>query len=236
MNSFLYANNRFENYSLEHLIAVAVFLLTGIAFILIGKYLLKGNAKYTFIILISLFVFFVQVAKVPIYQYTGIFDKTKDLPLHLCNMAPLFLFFAYLFKSRQAWAVFFFWIMAGTFQSLLTPTLHQSFPHYEWWRYWIIHAWLVTGAFYGMIVLGYRLKFKDVFISLFWLNILAAVVYLADTGLDANYMYLRGKPEGKTMYNLMSKWPYYIIELEFVAVFLFSILYLPFYLWEKSKR
>ena len=236
MDSFLVANSQFRNYTTEHYLSVALFLAIGILFIYIGQNYLKKDQKYRFIFGLMLFIFFFQVIKVPLYMYTGVFNYRVDLPLHLCNISPIFMFFAYFFRSRIAWSIFFLWIMAGTFQSLLTPTLTESFPHYEWWRYWIIHVWLVTGAFYGIFVLGYRIKFKDMFYSLFWLNVLAFAVYFINVQIGANYMYMSGKPDGKTMYDLLGDWPLYILQLEFVALLLFSIIYLPFYLTRNSTK
>ncbi len=236
MDSFLIANNQFKNYTPEHYLSVILFLIIGIFFIYAGRTWLKSEKKHIFIYGLMLFIFLFQVAKVPIYMYVGIFNHTTDLPLHLCNISPIFMFLAYYFKNRLAWSVFFLWIMAGTFQSLLTPTLTESFPHYEWWRYWIIHVWLVTGAFYGIFVLGYRMKFKDIFYGLFWINILAFSVYFIDVIIGANYMYMVAKPDGKTMYDLLGDWPYYILQLEFVALLLFSLIYLPFYLFTAFSK
>ncbi len=239
MHSFLYENNNFVKYSAEHIFAVIIFLTIGVFFIFIGKKRLKSiDAKYNFITWILVFVFLTQVGKIFVKKYTGTFDLTQDLPLHLCNMSPLFLLLAYYFRSRLAWSVFFLWIMSGTFQSLFTPTLHDSFPQYEWWRYWIIHAWLVTGAFYGIVVFNYRIRFKDIFIGLFWLNVLSFTIMFINMKIGANYMFMLGKPDTKTLYSILSEWPYYIIELEPMALFLFGIIYLPFYIVKKisSKR
>ena len=163
MDGFLIFNNQFKNYSTEHLVSVIVFIIIGIMFIYLGRDYLRNEARHRFIILLMLFIFLVQLAKIPVYIYAGIFDYREHLPLHLCNISPVFMLFAYFFRNRLAWSVFFLWIMAGTFQSLFTPTLTESFPHFEWWRYWIIHVWLVTGAFYGILVLGYKMRFKDIF-------------------------------------------------------------------------
>jgi len=233
MNAFLTDNNGFINYTFEHYVAVFVFLLIGIGFNIYGKKISSERKKRILIVSILVFVFLFQVAKVFIMKYKGVFDPTTDLPLHLCNMAPFFLLTAYFTKNRLAWSVIFLWIMSGTFQSLLTPTLHQSFPHYEWWRYWIIHAWLVTGSFYGIVVFGYRMQFKDIFIALLGLNILAFIIYLINIYLGSNYMYMQGKPDGKTLYNALWDWPQYIIQLEFLALFFFSLIYLPFYMIKK---
>ncbi|HHH53221.1 MAG TPA: TIGR02206 family membrane protein [Bacteroidetes bacterium] len=237
MDSILYENNSFTNYSLEHYISVLIFLLLGIFFIYIGKNKLKSeDSKFNFITLILLFVFLVQIGKIFVKKYIGIFDLTEDLPLHLCNMSPLFLLLAYYFRSRLAWSIFFLWIMSGTFQSLITPTLHQSFPQYEWWRYWIIHAWLVTGAFYGIFVFGYRVKFKDIFYALFWLNVLSFTIMYINTKIGANYMYMLGKPDGETMYNILSEWPDYILQLEPLALAFFLVIYLPFFIVKKLSK
>ena len=233
MSDFLTDNNNFINYTFEHYIAVFIFIIIGIGFNIYGKRIRNEKKQRLFIISILAFVFLFQVAKIFVMQYKGVFDLTTDLPLHLCNMAPFFLLSAYYSKSRLAWSVIFLWIMSGTFQSLLTPTLHQSFPNYEWWRYWIVHAWLVTGSFYGIVVFGYRMKFKDIFISLLGLNILAFTIYFVNIYLGSNYMYMQGKPDGKTLYNVLWDYPRYIIQLEFIALFFFSLIYLPFYLLKK---
>ena len=49
-------------------------------------------------------------------------------------------------------------------------------------------------------------------------------------------MFMVAKPDGKTMYDLLGDWPYYILQLEFVALLLFSLIYLPFYLAEKANK
>ena len=231
MYKFFEPNHHFQNYSWEHYISVLLFLIFGVAFIYYGKNYLKANQKFKFIYWLMISMFILQVLKIPIYIYAGEFDIREDLPLHLCNISPLFMFFAYYFRSRIAWSIFFLWIMSGTFQSLFTPTLTESFPHYEWWRYWIIHVWLVTGGFYGIFVLGYKVKFKDIFYSLFWLNVLAFSVYFIDRLIGANYMFMVAKPNGKTMYDLLSDWPSYILQLEFVALGFFLFIFLPFYLF-----
>jgi hypothetical integral membrane protein (TIGR02206 family) len=80
------------------------------------------------------------------------------------------------------------------------------------------------------------MKFKDMYYSLFWLNVLAFTVYFINVQIGANYMYMSGKPESATMYSLLGDWPIYILQLEFVALLLFSIIYLPFYLTRHSAK
>jgi len=235
MNSFLVNNNRFEANSWEHLVSVLIFALIGVLFILYG-YRLKNEKERRRVLLIFTFsIFLSQLAKVAILLSLNRFDPATDLPFHLCNVAPFILWLAYYLRSRVLWGVIFMWIMAGTFQANFTPTLHDAFPHFEWFRYWIIHVWLIISLLFGIIHLNYRLKPWDILRSLLWLNVFAIVIYPVNLVLDANYLFLVHKPDGKTIFDLLGDWPYYIFQLEWVALILFSVLYLPFYFYRKRS-
>ena len=54
--------------------------------------------------------------------------------------------------------------------------------------------------------------------------------------IGANYMYMLGKPDGKTLYNVLSEWPNYILELEPLALAFFLVIYSPFYIIAKFKK
>ncbi|MBK9149992.1 MAG: TIGR02206 family membrane protein [Saprospiraceae bacterium] len=108
-----------------------------------------------------------------------------------------------------------------------TPTLTESLPHYEAVRYWLVHAVIILGALYGLIVYRFDLTFMDALRSAIGLNLLAALIFPVNIWLNANYMYLNGKPPGQTFYDLLGPWPDYILVLEFVVIVFFGgILYL----------
>jgi hypothetical integral membrane protein (TIGR02206 family) len=230
MNSFLESNNSFEPNSWEHFIAVLIFTVLGIAFIYLGSLQKDKSAKRRLLLYFTFGIFLAQLGKVTILIAIGEFDLTKDLPFHLCNIAPFILWLAYYLRSRVLWGVIFLWIMAGTFQANFTPNLTQSFPHFEWFRYWIIHTWLIIAIIYGIIHLDYRMKWLDPIRSLLWLNVFAAIMYPVNLALDANYLFLIHKPDAATLFSILGDWPYYIFQLEFVALALFYVIYLPFYL------
>ncbi|MBT8189761.1 MAG: TIGR02206 family membrane protein [Saprospiraceae bacterium] len=234
-SSFFRDNFNFVNYSNEHLYTIIVSVLLSIWILYFAKKKLSDRQQKLLGFYLAIFVLLTQLAKVVIKMQLGVFDKSTDLPLHLCNMMPFLVPFAMLMKNRTIWAILFFWIMGGTFQSLFSPTLKQSFPHYEFWRYWIVHCGLVMLMLYGAIVLNFRLKIKDAIISAVLLNIVALIIYNVDLALDANYLYLRAKPEGTTLYTFLGDWPVYILHLEFILVILFTIIYLPFHFINKLE-
>lgn len=234
MNSFISENGQFTNFGYEHL-AVFVFIVIMIGYVLnSGKNHWTQNQQRLNIFLICSFGAFMQLFKA-VYKYqVGTIDYSHDLPLHLCNIMALVMPFILWYKWRMFWGITFFWIMAGCAQSLFTPTLTESLPHYEAVRYWAVHAVIVLGALYGWYVYGWQITWLDAIRSIVGINLLAAMLYPINIALGANYMYLNGKPPGKTFYDLLGPWPDYILSLELAVIVFFSILLIPFY-WQKIK-
>ncbi len=226
---FLVDNFSFTQWSYEHIYSLIFWLLFAVGFITISKkYFSKKQQRYL-AISFALFVFFCQIAKICIKYSLGTFDIRLDLPLHLCNMMPIFVAFAFYLNNRTFWSVLFYWIMAGTFQSLITPTLEHSFPHFEYHRYFIIHAGLVILALYPYYVYQWRLRFYDAFRSMIFLNVVGCIMYFIDKLLAANYMYMIGPPNGATIYDLLGPWPWYTVSIQGLMLLLFSILTILFY-------
>ena len=225
----------FSSYGAEHFISVGVVLVFGIWFLRMGKYKWDESQKWRYAIIFSAVLYGIQLFKTFIRLYLGNFDITEDLPLHLCNILPLLMIIGLARKSRTILAVTFFWILAGTAQANLTPTLLNTFPHYEAIRYWTIHTGLPVLAVYTYYALGYRFNLKDVVLSALSLNALAAILYPINLILGSNYLYLNAKPPGTTLYNLLGPWPWYIMNLEFVMLILFSIVLIPFFIYDKFR-
>lgn len=231
---FLVENGNFSNYSAEHYIAFFSCLIFIGIILYKGKHHWSDIQKRKYITIICTLGALTQLFKV-IYKYhAGIFDQNNDVPLHLCNQMTLIMPFILWFQWREAWSITFFWIMAGCAQSIITPTLTESMPHYEAVRYWAVHAVIILGALYGWYGYGWRIHWRDCIRSIIGLNILAAIIYPVNVWLGSNYMYLNGKPPGKTIYDLLGSWPDYILTLEFVVIIFFSLLLIPFY-WTPLK-
>ena len=52
--------------------------------------------------------------------------------------------------------------------------------------------------------------------------------------IGSNYMFTLHKPPTVSLFDVMGPWPWYILTAEFVAIVLFSILYLPFAIRQKQ--
>lgn len=221
----------FVAYSSEHFWGVFSIVLFGVWFLYSGKYKWSEEERWRNAIVLASVLYSMQLFKTIIRIYLGNFNINTDLPLELCNIIPLLMIIALWRKSRMLLSIIFFWIMAGTLQANITPTLLNVFPHYEWIRYWMIHAGLPIMAIYTFYVLGYRFNFRDIVRSALSMNVIAAFIYIVNIFLDSNYMYLVAKPPPGTIYDLLGPWPWYIVSLEFCLIILFSVVLLPFLLY-----
>lgn len=227
-SNFYTDNGQFEPRSFEHIAAVLICFFLGILLIRKGKTSSQVLAlKYA--LGTSLFIASTQAFKVIFKLLTNRFDVTEDLPLHLCNMIPFLLVFAFWKKNQKLFKILAFWVMAGTLQAVFTPTLTESLPHYEAIRYWVVHVGLPIIVIYSIYVLGWKLHYKDVILSIIALNLQAFVLYHFNNIVGSNYIYINGKPEGTTLYSILPEWPTYILCLEGIAIVLFSLVWLLFY-------
>jgi hypothetical integral membrane protein (TIGR02206 family) len=229
-NIFLENNGNFKNFGWEHGLAFTGCIIFIIFILRTAKTSWNGEQQRLYITIICGFGAFMQLFKL-FYRYSeGIMNPATDLPLHLCNLMTLLIPIVMWYKWRTMWAITFFWIMAGCAQSIFTPTLTESLPHYEAIRYWAVHAVIILGALYGTYVFGWTLTWQDAVRSAIGINVLAMILYPINLALGANYMYLNAKPPGKTFYDLLGPWPDYIFMLEFVVAFAFALVLIPFYL------
>lgn len=209
----------------EHLISVLLCFFLGLLLLYFGKKSIDKNRQFKYAYVICGFIFCIQLFKTLIRIYLGNFDKSVDLPLQVCNLMPLAMYFAFKFQSRNIFAIFFFWIMCGTLQANVTPTLYDHFPHYESIRYWLTHAIMPFMAIYGLYVIGWKLTFKDAIVSWICMTLGAYIIYWINKPLMANYWFVNRKPNGKTIYDLLGDWPDYMFQLVPIALTLFLFMF-----------
>ncbi len=175
-----------------------------------------------------------QLLKIPLNLYTGTFDPTKDIPLHMCNFLPFVLVWVYLKKDRTTWATIFFWVILGVSQANFTPSVQYSLFHYDAIRYWMVHLFLVLAALYPAIQWGWELKLRDVGRSVVALNAVALVIAGLNIMLDSNYLYVMDKPPGTTFFSILPEWPIYLIILE-VIFLVWALMVYGIFRWVKDR-
>ncbi len=229
-----YDNYSFHFGSLEHLFVILFFTIGGFSLIYYSKIYLNKKSQerigtlFAFSLAISVIIW--SLTKI----YLGTFNLQTDLPLNLCNLLALTAPILTKTKKNIYYEIFFFWVFAGTLQAVITPSLEQGFPHFEFFKYWFIHAGLVVFMLYITFIYPFKLTFKSVLKSFYTIQLYLVVMLLANYFLGSNYFYLNAKPTTPSLLDFFGDWPNYIIVAEIIMIPFFTLFYLPFYFARKK--
>lgn len=157
----------------------------------------------------------------------------NHVPLELCDAALWLVIVALITLKPAIFDVAYYWALVGTALAVVTPNLTQPSLFLQV-QFFADHGLIVVAVLYLLWTRQLRPRPGSVARSLLALNILAVFVGTFDSLFKTNYMFLRDKPQGKTLMNAFGPWPWYIAVCEGAGLVLFPLLYLPF--WRKSGQ
>ena len=219
----------------QHLVTFLCFLFAGFILIKCAKNIsiqkqdLVGN-------IFSFSLSFTIISWTWLKIYLNGFDIKEDLPFHLCNIIALLLPVFSLTKSKTIYEIIFFWVLAGTSHSVITPDLVNGFPNFIFFKYWYVHAGLIIFIFYATIVYGFKPNLKSVFKSFMALQLYIGLMILVNYVTEANYFYTNRKPIGATALDYLGEWPAYIFVAELIMIPYFLLFLIPFQFSGKKKN
>ena len=219
----------------QHVIAFIFYLIFGILLINWAKNI---NQKKQYIVgnILAFSLSTTVIVWTFLKIYLNGFNIKEDLPLHLCNIIALLLPVFSITKNKTIYEILFFWILAGTSHSVITPDLRNGFPNFVFFKYWHVHAGLIIFILYVTFVYNYKPRLKSVFKSFFALQIYIILMFLVNYITGANYFYTNHKPTGPTALDYLGNWPSYIIVVELVLLPYFFLFYLPFSFQRSEKN
>jgi hypothetical integral membrane protein (TIGR02206 family) len=162
-------------------------------------------------------------------------DLNLIIPLHLCYFLTLMSPWLLRTRNHRFYAVSYFWVMAGCSQSLITPDVSGEFPSLISIRYWLSHTALLQCFLFAAVVYKMRPRMNDIWKSLLWFNVYLVIVGLLNYPLDTNFLYLREKPPVPTMLDHLGEFPWFLLTGQIVALALFFIVYLPYWIGDLKK-
>ena len=234
MNDFFFGENAdFAPFSGQHILISAIVIVVGTILILWAKkqteqiQFLTGNIIASSI---SLTVIFGSILNI----YKPDFNYQEDLPLHLCSFLALVIPVLSYTRKYIYYEIFFFLILAGTLQSLITPS-DYNFLNFNFFRYWFVHSGLVLFMFYATFVYKMRPTIKSVFKSFIGMQFYMVLMFLINHLLGSNYFYTNRKPDATTLLDVFGEWPQYIFVVELIVIPFFLLIYFPFYLTRKKE-
>ena len=234
MNDFFFGENAdFVPFSGQHILISAIVIVFGTILIFWAKkqseqiQFLTGNIIASSI---SLTVIFGSILN----SYKPDFNYQEDLPLHLCSFLALVIPVLSYTRKYIYYEIFFFLILAGTLQSLITPS-DYNFLNFNFFRYWFVHSGLVLFMFYATFVYKMRPTIKSVFKSFIGMQFYMVLMFLINHLLGSNYFYTNRKPDATTLLDVFGEWPQYIFVVELIVIPFFLLIYFPFYLTRKKE-
>ena len=234
MNDFFFGENAdFVPFSGQHILICAIVIVFGTILIYWAKkqseqiQFLTGNIIASSI---SLTVIFGSILNI----YKQDFNYQEDLPLHLCSFLALVIPVLSYTRKYIYYEIFFFLILAGTLQSLITPS-DYNFLNFTFFRYWFVHSGLVLFMLYATFVYKMRPTIKSVFKSFIGMQFYMILMFLINYLLGSNYFYTNRKPDATTLLDVFGEWPQYIFVVELIVIPFFLLIYFPFYLTRKKE-
>lgn len=234
MNDFFFGENAdFVPFSGQHILISAIVIVVGTILIFWAKkqseqiQFLTGNIIASSI---SLTVIFGSILNI----YKPDFNYQEDLPLHLCSFLALVIPVLSYTRKYIYYEIFFFLILAGTLQSLITPS-DYNFLNFTFFRYWLVHSGLVLFMMYATFVYKMRPTIKSVFKSFIGMQFYMILMFLINYLLGSNYFYTNRKPDATTLLDVFGEWPQYIFVVELIVIPFFLLIYFPFYLTRKKE-
>ena len=231
-----YTGASFQLYGPGHIIALTIITAFCLSFLYIRN-IWSEKERQLFRHTIAIFHIVDELSLHAWTAYWGLWNIQTMLPLHLCSLmvwASAYMLFT---KNYNIYEMTYFLGIGGATQALLTPdATGYGFPHYRAFQTFIAHGLLVAIPIYMTIVEGFRptvLSFKRVFI---WTNVYMVFIFFLNLVIGSNYLFIGHKPDFPTILDLLSPWPWYIIELEAVGFTIFFILYLPFLINDRLQQ
>ncbi len=225
----------FETFSLQHITTLIVFSLFTFLVIWFGMNT-EGKTKMWIGFSIAFLAFAIMVFDSIYRLITGTFDILDDLPLFLCDLVG-WLLPVFILKQNRKWlGILYFWVVAGTLQALITPELKEGFPNFEFFRYFIMHAGIVTAVIYCIVVLKIRINWRDFKNAILYAQVYLFVIHIINIILKSNYSYTMKKPGNPSILDFMGAWPWYILWGEVLMIILFLLLMIPFLVKPKSQK
>jgi hypothetical integral membrane protein (TIGR02206 family) len=223
-----YTGAPFQLFGPMHLAILGIIALIGFSFIFARK-LWSEQTKVTFRYGLAIWLVVWELGWHIWSIYYGLWTIQTNLPLHLCSIFVWLSVIMLLKKNSTIFELAYFLGIGGATQALLTPDAGiYGLPHFRAVQTLAAHGGIVLAALYMTIVEGFRptwASFKRVFL---WTNIYMVIIFFLNLALGSNYLFIAHVPEFPSLIDLLAPWPWYILELEVIALVICFVLYLPF--------
>ena len=218
-----------------YVVTLGVTILASVALCLTGRRRPDGAWIVLANRVLALALLTVSVEWVWTTGFDNDWSPSVALPLALCDVATLVAAAALWWRVRLLVELTWFWGLAGSLQSLITPDVHVGFPSAEFVEYVVAHAGIAAAALFLVVGQGLAPRRRAAPRVLAITAVYTAFVGLIDGVTGGNYMYLRAKPSSTTLLSALGPWPWYVFSAVGVAVVLLTLLDVPFWAGRRHR-
>jgi hypothetical integral membrane protein (TIGR02206 family) len=227
LNKILYHKDLYQNYTLEHWMALLLFFLITYWIIRSGKSYAEDKKRRVIVFLSFIPLIMLALRTLLDWQTKGV-TLQDDLPLHLCRILAFIAPLVILYANKRVKSILYYLVLAGVSNAMVTADITYSFPHYGYFIYWIYHGALLLLALFGILVMKSHMTFRAGVAAFISINVYFVVLHFINIALDSNYMYSRAKPGTASLMDYLGPWPLYILWLEVIAFGLIIVIYFIF--------
>ena len=216
-----------------HLIAMATLVVAAVVIVPLAR-LAPDSVVAAFCWLLGTFL----IVNALVYQgmviHNGAWSVASSLPLYLCDIAQFVVGVALLWPAPRLVEITWFWALAGTLQAVITPNQDVSFPSYDWLQFYGGHIGVIIGALVLVVGRGIHPQRGAVRRVFAVTAAYMAAVGAVDAATGGNYNFLR-TPAAGSLLTLLGPWPWYVLATAVLALLLFTVLDVPFWLERRRK-
>ena len=228
----------FEMFGNVHLITIAAVIVVSV--LLPKFYKNKTEDQKSTMSKIIAAIIFLHVIISPykdLYLLANPYDWRETIPLHMCDLSEIFLIIFLLGGPKILYLCAFFWGLGGATMAILTPDISHHDLDYIFFM--IGHGMIVVGIMYATVSLGNRPYGKDILkVTAITLFILLPIVYVINIllGEPANFWYLVAKPDGASLMDMFPDPPLHILYTTPLAIAVFYLIYLPYFIKDRINK
>lgn len=215
----------FEPFSIAHVLGIAMGVLFVIIMVIFRRRLREPRINRLTRIAIAGILFSCEFSLHVWYAVTSNYGL-YSLPFQLCSIMMWLSIVLLLNRNHKLYEITFFLGILGAVQALLTPNLDVTFPTFRYFHFFIAHGAIIAASVFFTVIDGYRPRAASVLRALGWLHVLAIPAAITNFLTGSNFMFLARKPETASLLDLLAPWPWYLLQLELVAlIFCWALLF-----------
>ncbi len=233
--AFFKYNTDFALFGTQHLSVIIIMIISSIVLPTIANKYWSTQRKIQVARGMAITIAFWAIIYVVILLFLGKFNYKTDLPLDICNISAILISFLMWNPNKHYFEIFYFWVLAGTTQAILTPHLYNGFPNFIFIKYWFVHAGLVVYIVYIARVFKFNLTIKSLWKSFWYFQGYVLLVLIINMILKSNYVYILHKPPTASALDYLGDWPWYILVCEAIGLLMFFLLLIPYLISNRKK-